>query len=46
VPTTNWHFILGIRPDVIRAALILDRLRSYDDVETVFIGRGNTTPIT
>jgi UDP-N-acetylglucosamine 2-epimerase len=33
-------FILGIRPDVIRAALILRHLRAYDDVETVFIWSG------
>lgn len=33
-------FILGIRPDVIRAALILQRLRSYEDIETVFIWSG------
>jgi len=33
-------FILGIRPDVIRAALILQHLRSYDDIETVFIWSG------
>ena len=40
MPTNKLAFILGIRPDVIRAALILDRLRSYDDVETVFIWSG------
>ena len=33
-------FILGIRPDVIRAALILRRLRQYNDIETVFIWSG------
>jgi UDP-N-acetylglucosamine 2-epimerase len=33
-------FILGIRPDVIRAALILQYLRSNDDIETVFIWSG------
>ncbi len=33
-------FVLGIRPDVIRAALILDKLRSYQDIETVFIWSG------
>jgi UDP-N-acetylglucosamine 2-epimerase (non-hydrolysing) len=33
-------FILGIRPDIIRAALILERLRSYEDIETVFIWSG------
>jgi UDP-N-acetylglucosamine 2-epimerase (non-hydrolysing) len=33
-------FILGIRPDVIRAALILEHLRQHSDVETVFIWSG------
>lgn len=33
-------FILGIRPDVIRAALVIDQLRHYDDMETVFIWSG------
>lgn len=33
-------FILGIRPDVIRAALILKHLRNFDDLETVFIWSG------
>jgi UDP-N-acetylglucosamine 2-epimerase len=33
-------FILGIRPDVIRAALILDHLRKHTDLETVFIWSG------
>ena len=33
-------FILGIRPDVIRAALILGKLRAYSDMETVFIWSG------
>jgi UDP-N-acetylglucosamine 2-epimerase (non-hydrolysing) len=33
-------FVLGIRPDVIRAALILERLRNYPDMETVFIWSG------
>jgi len=33
-------FILGIRPDVIRAALILQRLRDYSDMEVVFIWSG------
>jgi UDP-N-acetylglucosamine 2-epimerase len=40
VATNRLAFILGIRPDVIRAALILDRLRSYQDIETVFIWSG------
>jgi UDP-N-acetylglucosamine 2-epimerase len=38
--TNRLAFILGIRPDVIRAALILRHLRSYQDVETVFIWSG------
>jgi UDP-N-acetylglucosamine 2-epimerase len=33
-------FILGIRPDVIRAALIIEQLRQYDDLEMVFIWSG------
>ncbi len=33
-------FVLGIRPDVIRAALILEKLREYSDMETVFIWSG------
>jgi UDP-N-acetylglucosamine 2-epimerase (non-hydrolysing) len=33
-------FILGIRPDVIRAALILQYLRAYGDVDVVFIWSG------
>ena len=33
-------FILGIRPDVIRAALIINQLRRYDDMEMVFIWSG------
>ena len=33
-------FVLGIRPDVIRAALILKHLRAYDDIETSFIWSG------
>ena len=33
-------FILGIRPDVIRAALIIDQLRRYNDMEMVFIWSG------
>jgi UDP-N-acetylglucosamine 2-epimerase (non-hydrolysing) len=33
-------FILGIRPDVIRAALILKHLRDYPEVETAFIWSG------
>ncbi len=38
--TQRLAFILGIRPDIIRAALILTRLRSYTDLETVFIWSG------
>lgn len=33
-------FILGIRPDVIRAALVIDKLRKYGDMEMVFIWSG------
>jgi UDP-N-acetylglucosamine 2-epimerase (non-hydrolysing) len=33
-------FILGIRPDVIRAALIINQLRTYSDMEMVFIWSG------
>ena len=33
-------FILGIRPDVIRAALVINQLRIYDDMEMVFIWSG------
>jgi UDP-N-acetylglucosamine 2-epimerase (non-hydrolysing) len=33
-------FVLGIRPDVIRAALVIDQLRRYDDLEVVFIWSG------
>jgi UDP-N-acetylglucosamine 2-epimerase (non-hydrolysing) len=33
-------FILGIRPDVIRAALIINQLRRYPDTEFVFIWSG------
>jgi UDP-N-acetylglucosamine 2-epimerase (non-hydrolysing) len=33
-------FILGIRPDVIRAALIINQLRQYEDMEMVFIWSG------
>ena len=33
-------FVLGIRPDVIRAALILSHLRQFEDMETVFIWSG------
>lgn len=33
-------FILGIRPDVIRAALVIDQLRHYDDLELTFIWSG------
>lgn len=40
MPNRKLAFVLGIRPDVIRAALILAHLRSYSDVETVFIWSG------
>lgn len=33
-------FVLGIRPDVIRAALVINRLRRYSDMEMVFIWSG------
>ena len=33
-------FILGIRPDVIRAALVINQLRRYPDMEMVFIWSG------
>lgn len=33
-------FILGIRPDVIRAALVINHLRRYEDMEMVFIWSG------
>jgi len=33
-------FILGIRPDVIRAALVINQLRRYPDMEFVFIWSG------
>lgn len=33
-------FILGIRPDIIRAALIMNYLKEADDVEVVFIWSG------
>ena len=33
-------FILGIRPDVIRAALVINQLRRYTDMEMVFIWSG------
>src|SRR5256885_677103 len=32
--------ILGIRPDVIRASLVLNRIRSTPEAETVFIWSG------
>jgi UDP-N-acetylglucosamine 2-epimerase len=33
-------FVLGIRPDVIRASLILEQLRRYDDIDVTFIWSG------
>jgi UDP-N-acetylglucosamine 2-epimerase (non-hydrolysing) len=33
-------FILGIRPDVIRAALVINQLRRFSDMEMVFIWSG------
>jgi UDP-N-acetylglucosamine 2-epimerase len=40
--TTNNRlaFVLGIRPDVIRASLILEQLRRYPDIEVTFIWSG------
>jgi len=38
--TPKLAFILGIRPDVIRATLILQQLRQCQDLETVFIWSG------
>jgi UDP-N-acetylglucosamine 2-epimerase (non-hydrolysing) len=38
--TKKLAFILGIRPDVIRAALVINKLRHYDDMEMVFIWSG------
>ena len=40
MPLKRLAFVLGIRPDVIRAALILDRLRKYSDIDVVFIWSG------
>jgi UDP-N-acetylglucosamine 2-epimerase (non-hydrolysing) len=37
---TKLAFILGIRPDVIRAALVINQLRRCDDMEMVFIWSG------
>ena len=39
-------FVLGIRPDVIRASLILEELRRYADVDTVFIWSGQHSKTT
>lgn len=33
-------FVLGIRPDIIRASLILKYLKSYEEIETEFIWSG------
>ena len=33
-------FVLGIRPDVIRAALVIEQLRHFDDMEFVFVWSG------
>jgi len=38
--TNKLAFILGIRPDVIRAALVINQLRRYSDMEMVFIWSG------
>jgi len=39
-PKNRLAFILGIRPDVIRAALIINQLRQYSEMEMVFIWSG------
>jgi UDP-N-acetylglucosamine 2-epimerase (non-hydrolysing) len=39
-PKPRLAFVLGIRPDVIRASLILEQLRSYGDVDVTFIWSG------
>ena len=33
-------FVLGIRPDLVRAALVIQYLRRYDDIEMIFIWSG------
>ncbi len=33
-------YVIGIRPDVIRSALILEHLRKQEDIETIFIWSG------
>ncbi len=38
--TNKLAFILGIRPDVIRAALVINQLRKYSDMDMVFIWSG------
>ena len=38
--TNRLAFILGIRPDVIRAALVINQLRRYPDTDFVFIWSG------
>jgi len=38
--TQKLAFILGIRPDVIRAALVINQLRQFSDMEMVFIWSG------
>jgi UDP-N-acetylglucosamine 2-epimerase (non-hydrolysing) len=38
--TNRLAFILGIRPDVIRAALVINQLRRYADTDFVFIWSG------
>jgi UDP-N-acetylglucosamine 2-epimerase len=40
MPKNKLAFILGIRPDVIRAALVINQLRRFDDMEMVFIWSG------
>lgn len=40
MPSKRLAFILGIRPDLIRAALVINQLRHCDDMEMVFIWSG------
>lgn len=38
--TPSLAFVVGIRPDVIRASLILEHLRAFDDIDVTFIWSG------
>ena len=40
IPNNRLAFVLGIRPDVIRASLILEELRGYGDIDVTFIWSG------